>query len=153
MRYERFAALALALVACGIAGGLSAADRMRAASDGIYTDAQAARGATRYQQQCARCHGADLLGTFDIPSLRGTLIARWSTVPLGALHDYIGRAMPMQAPGVLSPAVNADILAFLLKANGYKAGATELPGDTTTLSAIRLDAVGDAALTGASRTR
>ena len=97
---------------------------------------------TRYAQNCARCHGAELLGTYDIPSLRGTLIAHFSTVPLGGLYDYIGRAMPMQAPGALSPAVNADILAFILKTNGYPAGTTELAPDAGAMKTIRLVAPG-----------
>jgi hypothetical protein len=34
--------------------------------------------------------------------------------------------MPLDRPGALSPAANADIVAYLLKANGLPSGAKEL---------------------------
>ena len=108
--------------------------------DGVYTDAQAARGGAHYDQNCARCHGAQLLGTYDTPSLRGRLVARWSGTTLDGLSGYINSAMPIHAPGALKPQANADMLAYILKANGYPAGARELPTAPDALKAIRFTA-------------
>lgn len=97
--------------------------------DGIYTDAQAERGHTLYMQSCARCHGADLSGTYEIPPLTGRFMPYWSGSTLDRLFDYVSTAMPLDHPGALGPAANVDIVAFLLKSNDIPSGAKELTGD------------------------
>ena len=94
--------------------------------DGVYTDAQADHGRTLYMQNCGRCHGADLSGTFEIPPLIGRLMPYWSGSTLDALFDYVSTAMPLDHPGALGPAANADIVAFILKSNDIPSGAKEL---------------------------
>jgi cytochrome c len=126
--------LILVLMACIAAGGAQAGTW-----DGVYSDAQAERGHTLYTQNCARCHGADLSGTFEIPPLVGRFMPYWSGSTLDVLFDYISTAMPLGRPGSLSPAVNADILAFILKSNNFPAGTKELSADG--LKTIRFDAV------------
>lgn len=116
---------------------LSAASGAAASTlDGVYSEPQAARGAQAYALNCAQCHGADLTGTFEVPNLRGYLIGRWSGASLGKLYGYIGSAMPLHAPGALSPESYADIVAYMLKANGLPAGARELPADANALQGI-----------------
>jgi S-disulfanyl-L-cysteine oxidoreductase SoxD len=109
--------------------------------DGVYTDAQATRGGVQFNQHCARCHGADLAGTFETPPLVGRFMPYWSGATLDVLFDYIATAMPLDRPGSLAPAANADILAYLLKANNFPAGAKELSADSNALKAIRFDTV------------
>ena len=46
--------------------------------------------------------------------------------------------MPPEQPGGLLPSNYADILAFILRANDYPAGATELPGDEEALAEITI---------------
>lgn len=104
--------------------------------DGVYSEPQAARGAQAYQQNCALCHGADLAGAFEVPNLRGYLIGRWTGASLGKLYGYIGSAMPLHAPGALSPETYADIVAYMLKVNGLPAGPRELPADAEALQGI-----------------
>ena len=132
----------IAPAVCAVAAllvGEARAQTLRPA-DGAYSEAQAARGKAAYDATCARCHGAELLGTYDTPSLRGRLIRHWSGTTLDGLADYLNRAMPIHAPGALSPAVNADILAYILKVNGYPAGAGDLPSDPVLLKTIRFAA-------------
>ena len=112
----------------------------RSVWDGAYTEDQAARGATSYQQNCGRCHGANLAGTFEIPPLVGRFVPYWSGSTLDVLVDYITHAMPLGRPGSLSPATNADIVAFLLKSNGFPAGSKELGADAKDQKAITFDA-------------
>ena len=97
--------------------------------DGVYTDAQADRGRTTYMQNCGRCHGADLSGTYEIPPLTGRFMPYWSGSTLDVLFDYVSTAMPLDHPGALGPAANADIVAYLLKANAIPSGARELGAD------------------------
>ncbi|AQU86299.1 cytochrome C [Komagataeibacter nataicola] len=96
------------------------------AGTAYYTTAQAGRGALTYQQFCAVCHGADLGGAFDVPPLVGRFAANWAGAPLGQLFDYMAKAMPLFAPGTLTPAQNADLLAFMLRENGAPAGGRDL---------------------------
>jgi cytochrome c len=105
--------------------------------DGVYTDAQAERGHTLYMQSCARCHGADLSGTYEIPPLVGRFMPYWSGSTLDALFDYVSTAMPLDHPGALGAGANADIVSFILKSNAIPSGSKELsPGG---LRAINFD--------------
>ena len=97
--------------------------------NGIYTEDQAARGAQNYVQVCAACHGATLGGSGEAPALSGgQFIGDFDGQTVGDVFDRIRTTMPQSAPGVLSREQYADILAFLLKSNGFPAGKTELIG-------------------------
>ena len=48
--------------------------------------------------------------------------------------------MPLDSPGKLSRQQNADVIAFILKANTWPAGATELAPDLGALKQIRIEA-------------
>jgi len=107
--------------------------------DGVYTEDQAARGATAYQQNCSRCHGLNLSCTFEIPPLVGRFVPYWSDSTLDVLVDYITHAMPLGRTGSLSPATNTDITAFILKSNDFPAGAKELSAQSVDQKAINFD--------------
>jgi S-disulfanyl-L-cysteine oxidoreductase SoxD len=126
----------LALVVSVVAAGSAHA---KSAWDGVYTEDQAARGATAYQQNCSRCHGPNLGGTFEIPPLVGRFVPYWSGGTLDVLVDYITHAMPLGRTGSLSPAVNTDITAFILKSNGFPAGTKELSTESADQKAIIFD--------------
>ena len=98
--------------------------------DGAYTEAQADRGHTAYMQNCSRCHGESLMGMFEIPPLVGRIIPYYSGSNLSVFLDYISTAMPLGRPGSLSPATNADIMAYILKINEAPAGSKELTADS-----------------------
>lgn len=128
-------ALALAgglALAAGLAGGGAAsADSVpgKGAPPRLYSAAQAAEGAALYGERCAMCHGRNLEGTFEVPALTGKFVANWGGRPLGELSAYLGRAMPQFAPGSLAPEDSARLVAYLLQANGYPAGAEPLPAE------------------------
>lgn len=111
------------------------------AARGIYSEEQAREGAEIYKAACAVCHGEALYGTWEIPPLKGLFMANWEGASVGALYDYIGRAMPQMAPGSLSPEDNARIVAFLLKENGIPVGKAPLPTNQAALDRIRIDQV------------
>ena len=92
--------------------------------DGVYTAAQAGRGAAIYDAQCARCHdGADV----DGPPLTGTpFIDRWREDTLESLFEFVRTQMPQTAPGSLSAPASVDIVAHLLHENDFPAGSQEL---------------------------
>ncbi len=93
---------------------------VRTVLDGVFTTAQAERGAGLYVTQCAACHeGADV----DGPPLTGApFVDRWREDTLASLFDFIKTEMPQQAPGSLSERQYLDIIAHLLHENDYPPG-------------------------------
>lgn len=95
---------------------------------GVYTDAQAARGSSEYTTHCANCHRDDLSGYSSI--LRGSrFMEKYRESSLELLFDKTKTTMPRGAPGSLSDKAYVDIVAYLLKANEFPAGAQELRVD------------------------
>ncbi|MBB2164127.1 cytochrome c [Gluconacetobacter sp. 1b LMG 1731] len=123
MRSRVFHAAALSIAS---ASPLHAA-RPVAAPVPSFTAEQAQHGADLYQTACAMCHGADLNGNFQTPSLKGRLVANWAGTPLSRLTGYIQRAMPLMAPGTLSTEDATALVAFLLHENGAAPGKSPLP--------------------------
>ncbi len=121
MRYKICSAL---MVFMAMSLGAQAQPR-QSVWDGVYTEEQASRGQTFYQQSCGRCHGANLAGTFETPPLMGRFIPYWAGTTMDVMFDYVSTAMPLDRPGSLGPTANAAIVAYLLKANGFPAGTKE----------------------------
>jgi len=108
----------------------------------------AAQGAVVYRQKCAMCHGPTgtegpaepLVGReprqgFPFgkdPSLVRTVGNYWPYAT--TLYDYINRAMPLNAPGSLSPDEVYSAVAFLLRRN-------EIISDITVVNAQTLPRV------------
>jgi|1186.fasta_scaffold912251_1 mono/diheme cytochrome c family protein len=117
----------------------------KSTQDGVYSDAQAARGETLYGKTCASCHGPDLEGTGQAPALSDADFAKeWDGQPLSDLFERIHQTMPGDAPGTLKAADVADVLAFLLKKGRHPAGSAELPADPEALKSVTFNAKGPA---------
>jgi len=54
------------------------------------------------------------------------------------LFGTISKDMPADQPGSLTPRKSVDILAYILSANGFPPGSTELPADVAQLKAISI---------------
>ena len=116
----------------------AAAQTTHLVSEGVYTPAQAGRGKTAYAERCAGCHGADLKGGDETPALAGErFLAKWQIRTVGDLFESLQATMPADRPGTLSRSTNADILAHLLAANHFPAGAADLPTQAAALQALR----------------
>jgi mono/diheme cytochrome c family protein len=92
---------------------------------GVYTEAQAARGQSEYTTHCANCHREDLSGYNDI--LRGRRFMeknRESTLDL--LFEKTRTTMPSGAPASLSEKAYVDIVSYVLKVNEFPAAISEL---------------------------
>jgi mono/diheme cytochrome c family protein len=115
---------------------LADAQGARTVRDGVYTDAQAARGQMIYQQQCASCHGAKLEGLQAPPLVADVFLSHWYTQPLSDLASKIRNTMPAGASGTLTSEQSVDLVAFILKSGGFPAGKTDLAADEATLGKI-----------------
>jgi mono/diheme cytochrome c family protein len=109
--------------------------------DSVYTVGQAARGETLYVKSCARCHQVSLAGADESPPLTGgAFMANWNGLPLADLQNRIRTTMPSDSVGIYDRQLVTDVMAYLLKANGFPAGAAELPKDTDGLRGILMRA-------------
>src|SRR5262245_5767531 len=109
---------------------LTVAAQPRTVWDGVYTDAQAERGRTAYQQACVACHRDDLRGDNTAPSLVGeSFTFLWGDMEVGELSARIQKLMPPERPGSLPAETYSDIIAFILQKNAFPAGMSELGTD------------------------
>jgi quinoprotein glucose dehydrogenase len=126
----------LTVVLVGFIAALSHAQASRTVRDGVYTDAQAARGEAIYGTQCASCHGSSLQGGQAPPLVGAGFLARWHQQPLSDLASKIRHTMPADAQGALTPQQSADLVAFVLKSGAFPSGQAELSADESALSRI-----------------
>jgi cytochrome c5 len=91
---------------------------------GVYTSAQAVRGARLFESTCTMCH-REPGGT--APVLAGERFTKtFSDATLQTVFTTIKTTMPRNAPGSLSDPEYVDLVAHLLKINNYADGMNEL---------------------------
>jgi mono/diheme cytochrome c family protein len=99
---------------------------------GVYTAAQAARGAEVYTSSCGQCH---TMGQHS-----GTAFATaWNNRRLFDLYDIVHNTMPLDNPGGLSDQEYIDVIAYMLQLNGVPAGKSALQADASALKGLRID--------------
>jgi cytochrome c5 len=119
-----------------VAAFAGAQENTRTVADGVFTDAQASRGAAAYESACSGCHRADLRGATG-PALKEQRFARiFAGKDLRTLFTKISTTMPRNMPASLTDDVYVDIVAHVLKENGFRAGPEELTADA--LDRIRI---------------
>lgn len=102
--------------------------------DRIYTDEQAGRGEAIYRATCEGCHAPDLSGGKVVPELVGqTFRDGWDGSTLGRLFERVVLSMPEGDPASVTREQKGDILAFILRANGFPSGERELEPRTELL--------------------
>jgi mono/diheme cytochrome c family protein len=135
-RLGRFSGITATVAFVAAAIGGTSAQTARSAQDGVYTDAQAARGQALYDKQCASCHGQGLKGLQAPPLAGDGFAASWQGQPLLELATKIQKTMPADAQGTLSAANTADLVALILKSGGFPASRTELASSEAALKAV-----------------
>ena len=127
-----------AAVIVALVSSVLSAQAGRTAKDGVYTDAQAARGGAIYKEKCASCHGPTLGGSLAPPLAGDAFAATWGG-PLSAIVDKIQATMPANdSMGTLTRAQTADVVAFILQTSKFPAGRAELPPEDAALKTITL---------------
>ncbi len=110
--------------------------------EGVFTAAQAERGLAAYAQHCAECHGDELGGGEMAPGLVGVAFRfRWRGLTVADIFDSVESTMPPDEPGTLGDQACADVVAYLLDANGYPAGDRELTADLDSLRGLAVEPV------------
>jgi len=113
--------------------------------EGVYTEAQAERGADAYRGPCGTCHGQRLNGAPDDPDMRPApalaryrFIRNWDGRTLATLFLYTRATMPQSNPGYMDDQTYADIIAYMLATTGAPAGDEELLPDPSALARIAI---------------
>ena len=122
----------------------------RDVSEGVYTQAQAARGKALFQKECAACHSDDPKVTQapgrgwwggemrNLSMLVGDqVLKKYGTA--GDLYTKMYRTQPPNNVGGLGPQGYADIVAHVLQASGLPPGQNELPADFSLLRNVSLN--------------
>ena len=107
--------------------------------NGVYTAVQAQHGKAIYQDQCSMCHGDALEGQGPNSPLAGTVfLNNWTGQTVADLFMKTIVMMPAMDPGTLTTKETAEALAYILSANKFPAGKTELPTDPQSLEMIHI---------------
>lgn len=92
--------------------------------DGVYTEAQASRAVTAFGQSCAGCHALAAEG--KAPLVGDPFWKSFAQKTVGDLVEFVSTKMPNGTPGSLNEATYRDLVALILKSNGFPAGTAEL---------------------------
>lgn len=108
--------------------------------DGIYTGAQADRGAVIYAENCESCHAANMRGGPGVKGLVGPGFQYlWDGHNLGELFDYMRVRMPPGKAGLLTDQEYIDVMTAILRGNDITVtGTTELTPEHKLLDGINI---------------
>ena len=115
--------------------------RATAAVEPHYSETQAKAGQSAYEEHCASCHGDQLEGIDISPPLVGQKFNyTWRGNSAELLSFHLRRMPPKTAgePGSLGDDAYANILAYILKRNGFESGDTPLPSSMHDLARIEI---------------
>jgi cytochrome c len=110
--------------------------------DGVYTEAQAARGERQYGRSCESCHGPDMSGdqVEEIPSLvLDSFMTDWNGKSVRELFETVKRSMPKDKPGTLGTSAYVNVIAYMLQANKFPSGPKELSRTPEQLESIVIE--------------
>jgi len=121
-------------------GQIIVVDQMQSSQSGFYTGEQAERGKAQFKESCSMCHGDDLSGRDRAPALTGDLfLANWAGHNVGDLFERIRTTMPQSNPNSLSTSTYLDVVAYLLQANNFPPGPSELKNEANMLKTLNLN--------------
>jgi mono/diheme cytochrome c family protein len=92
--------------------------------EGVYTEAQAARGRVLYEAKCSSCHESG-------PRKDGAFMRDWGGTDVDGLFSLIKLSMPPRAPSSLIDSAYLEIVAYILQVNAFPSGPNELNADAT----------------------
>lgn len=122
---------AVALVAIAVPAGAQATNDLKPASAGVYREDQAIRGDSVFQRTCLSCH---------TPSFHSDEQFRmnWIGRTVFDLFKLLKTTMPEDNIGGLSDDDYTRVIAYILKLNGFPAGADSLSADSLAQRRIRI---------------
>jgi len=113
---------AAAGIGAAAAAGILVSHAIAQTSAGPFTEAQAQAGQPVYESRCSACHAS---GGETIRLIGPAFAQGWRSRSTAALYTRIKTTMPFSNPGSLTEAEATAVVAYILKSNGAKAGATD----------------------------
>ena len=90
---------------------------------GIFTEAQADRGRTTFDEVCSECHTTS--------EFRGRAFqSNWGRRTVYSLFRTVRSTMPDDNPGGLEEQIYLDVVSYILSMNGHGPGTSELSPDS-----------------------
>ena len=158
LRLSRCSNWVFLLVVAVLVAFLFSSATVTAQEDGVFTIVQARRGQNLYEKRCASCHGVQLTGGSAAALSGSRFIAKWGQGKhnVDELYYITRTQMPYGAAGTMTKQQYIDVVAYILKVNGYQAGDKALPTDAAALQKIIIQpqnpGKGDAVITQPSST-
>jgi len=139
MRKKHFLLLSAAAMMGAALGTVAFGPSALGQAAGPFAAAQVDAGRQAFADNCAVCHLADLTGTNDAPALAGSpFIGAWKGRTTAQLYSKIHTTMPLGRGGSLDEATYANIVAYILRANGATPGSTAF---TPTTAPVAIGAI------------
>jgi len=118
------AALVMAATTIGAAAGQPA---RRTVWDGVYSNAQAERATATFESVCSRCHTLAPGGNTQGGAISGDKFwTAFTQKSVGDLLGYVSKNMPNGNGGSLAASTYNDLVALILRANGFPAGDVDV---------------------------
>jgi hypothetical protein len=90
-----------------------------------------------FDQSCSRCHALAAEG--KAPVVGEPFWKSFALKTVGDLLEFVSTNMPNGTPGSLSESTYRDLVALILKSNGFPAGTAELGPNTTAVQIVQKD--------------
>lgn len=115
------------VLVAAVAGSALLNAQPRTVWDGVYTDAQAARATATFSQSCSNCHTLSQDGSGNRPLTGDAFWKGFTQKTVGDMLTFVKTNMPngVNAGSLPAPTYN-DLVALILKSNGFPSGATEV---------------------------
>ena len=134
--------LPVLLVVGGVLVSSQAPPKPKTVWDGVYTEAQATRATGVFGASCAGCH--TLTSEGNRPLSGETFWQSNTQKSVAELLAYVSKNMPNGNGGSLSPENYNDLVALILKSNGFPTGQTELtPASIAGVQIVSKDGPGE----------
>ena len=132
MRGKLVTVAVLGAAALGLAVALAAQTGRRTVRDGVFSAAQAERGARVFESICTNCHEiAEFTGS-------GAYLEEVDGESLWETFDFVSSEMPEDDPGSLRLEEYAAVLAYIFSVYGLPSGDADLAVDQESLEAITI---------------
>jgi len=135
-----------AIVACAAVTGTAVVEAQgRTVWNGVYTDAQAERARATFDSICTQCHTLAPGGSTRGGAVSGDkFMAAFTQKSVGDLLAYVSKNMPNGNGGSLAASTYNDLVALILRANGFPTGTTEVtPAAVADVQIIPRDGPGE----------
>jgi alcohol dehydrogenase (cytochrome c) len=131
MRQSKARLIAVVLLVVASTAGIIKAQQNPAGSG--FTVGQASAGEAAYKANCSSCHLESLAGQAAAPPLAGAaFVNRWGGRTVRELASFTRSSMPPGRAAELSDEQLVNIVAFILQANGARAGNQPLTANLET---------------------